>query len=569
MLASAEIQAGCGLVKNQQLRLVDERAGDQSSALFACRKFAKLVVQAMTQADGMKQLPGMLDLALGRLLIQTHRCEVTGAHGHRRAECRIDDGSGDMGKAIVGGRVDQADAFAEREDVGLADGLVKDGEPALRGEHRPRQAAGEGGLAAAVGAEDRGGLATPDLTGQAIEDGGWPAFDHEVFTINGERICIVHPMNVSRTGREMSKRHEQILKELTSLPTGAGLESRVVQWIESWAKRRKTVTLTRDKFGNMTIKRKGARSSKPVYFTAHLDHPAFAVTEVLDHGRTIQAEFRGGVHDDYFKGTPVALHLKDKPPISGKVVSLDRKRSGDLLQIATIQLDRITAVLPGDLLTWSLPQSKVVKGRLHAPVCDDLAAVAAAICAYEKLLKNTRTMGDVRLLFTLAEEVGFIGAIGAAKAGSVPKKSTLVCLENSKSMVESPIGGGPIIRVGDRISIFDPELTAKLVAVAEATGKEDKRFKYQRKLMPGGACEATAFRAYGYLSSCICLPLGNYHNMDESKKKIAPEIIAVDDFHMLVQLLEAVGRLLPTTRAQQDLVKRLDGLFDRRSDLLD
>ncbi|MGB1126680.1 MAG: hypothetical protein ACPG4Q_15875, partial [Phycisphaeraceae bacterium] len=110
---------------------------------------------------------------------------------------------------------------------------------------------------------------------------------------------------------------------------------------------------------------------------------------------------------------------------------------------------------------------------------------------------------------------------------------------------------------------------AKLVAVAEATGKEDKRFKYQRKLMPGGACEATAFRAYGYLSSCICLPLGNYHNMDESKKKIAPEIIAVDDFHMLVQLLEAVGRLLPTTRAQQDLVKRLDGLFDRRSDLLD
>ncbi|MFK7790302.1 MAG: hypothetical protein AB8C95_12520 [Phycisphaeraceae bacterium] len=367
----------------------------------------------------------------------------------------------------------------------------------------------------------------------------------------------------------MSKRHEQILMELTSLPTGAGLESRVIEWIEQWAKRRKTVTLTRDPLGNLTVKRKGARSTKPIYFTAHLDHPAFAVTEVLDVGKYIQAEFRGGVHDDYFVGTPVALHLHGKKPIKGKVVSLDRKRSGDLLQLVTIELDRIASVLAGDLVTWALPKAKVVKRRLHTPVCDDLSAVAAAICAYEKLLAKPKGLGDVRLLFTLAEEVGFIGAIGAAKNGSLPKNATLICLENSKSMIESPIGDGPIIRVGDRLSIFDPDLTARLVAVAEALGKADKQFKVQRKLMPGGACEATAFRAYGYLSSCICLPLGNYHNMDESAKRIAPESISIDDYHMLILLLEAVGRSLPTTRAQQDLVARLDGLFDKRRGLLD
>lgn len=367
----------------------------------------------------------------------------------------------------------------------------------------------------------------------------------------------------------MSKRHEQHLLELTGLPTAAGLESRVIEWIEKWASRRKNVTLTRDELGNLTIKRKGARSKRPIYFTAHLDHPAFAVTEVLDHGRHIQAEFRGGVHDDYFEGTPVTLHLQGKKPVQGKVISLDRKRSGDLLQLVTIKLERIAPVLPGDLVTWALPKAKIIKRRLHTPACDDLAAVAAAISAYEKLLAKPKGVGDVRLLFTLAEEVGFIGAIGAAKNGSIPKGSTLVCLENSKAMIESPIGDGPIIRVGDRLSIFDPDLTARLNAVAENLAKQDKSFKHQRKLMPGGACEATAFRAYGYLSSCICLPLGNYHNMDEAKKKIAPESISVDDYHMLVQLLEAVGRDLPTTRAQQDLVKRLDSLFDRRRGLLD
>jgi endoglucanase len=368
----------------------------------------------------------------------------------------------------------------------------------------------------------------------------------------------------------MSERHETILKELTSLPTGAGLESRVIKWIERWAKRRKAVTLTRDTLGNLTIKRKGARSKKPIYFTAHLDHPAFAVTDVLDHGKTIQAEFRGGVHDAYFEGSPVSLHLEGvEKSLPGKVISLDRKRGGELFQLATIELKRPAPVSPGSLVTWALPKPKVAKGLLHAPLCDDLAAAAAAICAFERLLAKPEGVGDVRLLFTLCEEVGFIGAIGVAKAGGVPKDATLICLENSKSMVESPIGDGPIIRVGDRISIFDPELTARLVAVAEALGKDDEGFQFQRKLMPGGACEATAFRAYGYLSSCICLPLGNYHNMDEANERIAPEIISIDDYHMLVRLLEAVGRSLPTTRAQQDLVKRLDGLFDRRRGLLD
>ncbi|MGB0767141.1 MAG: M20/M25/M40 family metallo-hydrolase [Phycisphaeraceae bacterium] len=367
----------------------------------------------------------------------------------------------------------------------------------------------------------------------------------------------------------MKERHEAILKDITGLPTGAGMESRIIEWIEAWAKRRKTVTLSRDALGNLTIKRKNARSKKPVYFTAHLDHPAFAVTDVLDHGQTIQAEFRGGVYDAYFVGAPVQLHLPGKRPVKGEVVSLDRERSGELFQLATIRLDRISSCVPGDLVTWALPKPKIVKRRLHAPACDDLAAVAAAISAFEAMLARPKGLGDVRLLLTLGEEVGFIGAIGAAKNGSIPKAATLVCLENSKSMIDSPIGDGPIIRVGDRMSVFDPELTARLVRVADELSKQDRSFRYQRKLMPGGACEATAFRAYGYLSSCICLPLGNYHNMDESQQAIAPETISIDDYHQLVALLVAVGRNLPTTRAQPGLTDRLDGLFERRRGLLD
>ena len=366
----------------------------------------------------------------------------------------------------------------------------------------------------------------------------------------------------------MQKRHEQHLLEITAIPTAAGKEQRVLAWIERWAKGRKGIMLTRDLFGNVTIKRKGARSKSPIYFTAHLDHPAFVVTDPHAGGLHVQAEFRGGVHDAFFEGTAVALHREGLKPRRGRIVSLDRKRTRELRQLVTVEFDRAVPCSAGDLMTWALPKPVIRKGRLHTPCCDDLAAVAAALSAYELLLKKKEAMGDVRLLLTLAEEVGFVGAIGAAKSGTIPKQATLVCLENSKSMVDSPIGGGPIVRVGDRLSIFDPELTARLVAVADAITKDDAAFQYQRKLMPGGACEATAFRTYGYLSSCICLPLGNYHNMDEQAGCIAPESIAIADYRMLIQLLVAVGRSLKQTQAQEGLAARLDALFERERGLL-
>jgi hypothetical protein len=194
----------------------------------------------------------------------------------------------------------------------------------------------------------------------------------------------------------------------------------------------------------------------------------------------------------------------------------------------------------------------------------------------------------VRVLLTRAEEVGFIGAIAACKSGIIPKLSRLVTLENSRSFAESPIGGGPIVRVGDRTSSFDPDLTYQISKIAEALGQEDPLFKWQRKLMPGGTCEASAFQCYGYRAACICLPLGNYHNMgglDDSappagkvanapsrrganRPRVKAETISMKDFEGLVQLLVQVGREIDKPATGGPLKKRLDKLFADRKGLL-
>jgi endoglucanase len=184
---------------------------------------------------------------------------------------------------------------------------------------------------------------------------------------------------------------------------------------------------------------------------------------------------------------------------------------------------------------------------------------------------------DVRLLLTRAEEVGFAGAIAACGSGLIPHDALLINLENSKSdPTDSPIGGGPIVRVGDRQSTFDPDATYRLGRLAQHLADQPSPqgqtpFAFQRKLMPGGICEASAFVAWGYRAGALCLPLGNYHNMDETTGRIAAEHIALADFDRLVTLLTALARpgAWEDPQIAGGLRQRLEGLFDRRRALLE
>ena len=366
------------------------------------------------------------------------------------------------------------------------------------------------------------------------------------------------------------RRAERDLIELTNLPTATGHEDRVVAWIERWAGRRKNVRVKRDCYGNLMLKREGVSSRRPIVFTAHLDHPAFVVT--AGEGDRVTAEFRGGVRDEFFVGTAVRLYRDgaNRPGPRGVVETLRPAETtasgGSGFKTVGVRFGSAVDAQPGDILTWDVGSSRIEDGRLHAPVCDDLAAAAAMFTAFGELLKLRKDLPDVRLLCTRAEEVGFIGAIGACKSGLIPKGARLIALENSKSFTDSPIGGGPIVRVGDRTSTFDPGLTYQVGKVAEALAAQDSAFVWQRRLMDGGSCEASAYQALGYVATCVCLPLGNYHNMNEDRGRIEPETIALSDFHGLVRLLVEVGRSLDDPKTAAPFRSVLDRLFrDRRS----
>ncbi len=389
-------------------------------------------------------------------------------------------------------------------------------------------------------------------------------------------------MQLSQADRE---RHRQWLFELTQLPTASGREHRAIRWVERWVENRPGVVLEADPAGNVHVSLEGGASGgRPVYFTGHLDHPAFVVERMIAPS-VLEASFRGGVMDEYFPGARVAVHASDGRTLPGTISGRNDKERVGPFHHWMIDLDDEAGeddVRVGDVAVWALPPAETMGGCIHTLACDDLAAVAGALAALDVLLvmkQRGEAIEDVRVLLTRAEEIGFVGAIAACRHGTMPMNARVIALENSRSFAESPIGGGPIVRVGDRVSVFSPSLTGAVAKVAEriaggpSTVTASQKladlpaWKWQRKLMPGGACEASVFCHFGYESTCVCLPLGNYHNMGDlaavqagtatRPPTIEREFVSLADFEGLVDLLVGCGTRMPESDGVGAMVRKL------------
>lgn len=340
------------------------------------------------------------------------------------------------------------------------------------------------------------------------------------------------------------------LQELTDLPTASGREDQVVAWVTRWADRH-NLKVKADDAGNLHLVVRGRSRRRPVTAVAHMDHPALVVIE--SNSRRAVAELRGGVLTPYLQGASV--ELANHPQTTGRIEAM----AGDL---ATVSWRGSNPVTSGDILRWRFPTASlgIKQGRLRARACDDLAGVAAVLTALVRAQEANQSHFSV--LLTRAEEVGFVGALAACELGTLANDTQVLSVECSRELSEAPVGGGPIVRVGDGSSVFSSSLTNRVAEVAKR-----RKIVHRRRLMGGGSCEATAFVAMGWEATGLCLALGNYHNMvgidqvlaNERRARLAPEEIDINDFHGLVELLFVLAADLNSTGS--DLLGKLKHLY--------
>jgi len=287
-----------------------------------------------------------------------------------------------------------------------------------------------------------------------------------------------------------SKELLRVARALLEQPTAPFHEEAVRDEIVAQLRECPHVKVENDAYGNLMARyRRGTRARPRWAFAAHMDHPGWV------RERNGDWRFLGSVAERF-------------------LINPRRREFGDFAM-------------------WDLPAFEFKNGLIHSRACDDLLGCAEILCLFREL---ETAKADVHCLgiFTRAEEVGFWGAIQLARAGTLPKNITVLSLETSAPRGGAEIGRGPIVRVGDRLSIFDSGETARLMNVAAAN-----KIPVQRCLLDGGSCEASAYQLYGYQAVAASIGLGNYHNCAPDGT-VQCEYVAVDDYANMVRLCVAV-----------------------------
>lgn len=307
-----------------------------------------------------------------------------------------------------------------------------------------------------------------------------------------------------------------ILKRILKQPTAPFHEYHVRKEIEAILEDCPNVKTKVDKFGNLLVTYKnGRRKSREAWVLgAHMDHPGF----VRKPGAKGKADW------DFLGGVP-------KTQVEDGVKQGLRK-------------------IKGEIATWNFPL-KITGERIEAAACDDLIGCAVIVSVIWDLA-SLDLETTFHAVFTRAEEVGFLGAWQVGQKWPFPEDAVFVSVETSRPVNGSVMGGGPIVRVGDRLSVFDGPAVAALTQTAAEQG-----IRVQRCLLDAGACEASAMQACGRRGVGISVPLGNYHNLDEAKN-LAPEYVMMEDVKSLVNLLKAVVATGQDAIAVRSLEERVE-----------
>lgn len=288
-----------------------------------------------------------------------------------------------------------------------------------------------------------------------------------------------------------------------------------------------------DRYGNLLVRLQTSKKQRPFVMAAHMDHPGFEV--VRNKGNSSRrVRFQGGVPDQYFReGIKIRL-------MPGHIPAKLGKRVGKNLEFA-IDVSRPLDGHPA-FAVWELEDfraSDLIVGR----ACDDLIGVASILATMIEL-KKARARVNVIGVISRAEEIGFRGVLALTKTKHLPRNSLVISLETSRELPGVKMGEGVILRVGDRTSVFNSDAMRFLAEVAGELRSRRKDFKFQRGLMAGGTCEATAFQEFGFQTGAVCIALGNYHNCSPNGK-IRAEYVSVADACRMVDLLVNAAKQMP------------------------
>ena len=322
----------------------------------------------------------------------------------------------------------------------------------------------------------------------------------------------------------MNRPRLALLLDLLHRPTAPFREHLVITWIMGMLTKAR-VPFFADPIGNIIVgvdspaayrRLIHRKTDEPLrVFIAHMDHPGF-------HGLRWRRErlvikWHGGSPVTRLRGARVWLADENGIVAYGHLTDTRLTTSKRALDRGLVRLDESA------FLTRS-PATRLFGGfafraaawrrgqRIYAQAADDLVGAFGVLNTALDLYANRSPQRSSFLgLLTRGEEVGFVGAVGHLELNWLAQRHrpvVSISLESSRPLSNAEIGKGPVVRLGDRLTVFEPGALQVLSLIARRVASR----YHQRRVMDGGTCEATAATAYGFPAIGISVPLGNYHN---------------------------------------------------------
>ncbi len=262
-----------------------------------------------------------------------------------------------------------------------------------------------------------------------------------------------------------------------------------------------------------------------------MDHPGFLVEECYSTKIIFKVMGNVPIYTKNFNDI-VEIDILTGKRFFHKVNKIIKKKEKTLVQ--AIPSKKVSA---DNIFTLNL-NDYIRKGKtIYAHRIDDLGGCAALICALSFLSKHIKDLdANIHFVFTRAEEVGFIGLISLIKNGYFCKKDYYISCETSKCISSIHFGCGVVLRLGDKVGLFENQFTNAFFRYFQNKKLLDN-FPIQKALLDGGTCEATPLVINNFMASGLACPLGNYHNLNQDKNLISEEYINIDDFTSYVNTI--------------------------------
>ena len=342
-----------------------------------------------------------------------------------------------------------------------------------------------------------------------------------------------------------------ILKHLMEIPSTSFYEASVSNYIQNFLDSL-GLKFQCDQFGNIICRYTSGniKNTSPIALIAHMDHPGIELIERLNgHPDKFLGTALGGVPFAIFNQTfPVLIinNLGERIPALSSPLNESQNPGPDGKSALSIQTQGSKDFTLPVQVIFDVPEFHSTDEIILGRALDDLAGCSAILSTMEYLVSNQKN-ADVFGVFTRAEETGLIGARLLARNKTIPIDSVIISIEASPLIPGVSQGDGPIIRTGDALTTFDSTAEIILSEAAKSLQKEDTSFVFQRHLMSGGACEATAFAQEGYKVTGIALPLANWHNatsdLRDPKGDIGAEHISKFDYVNAIKLIKRASTI--------------------------